>query len=115
MNHRSRNERRSQQMTESLKESYEETVASQIKVWDDEIQYLDARADILMAQIEDRFYNLIKVLRTTEKELKQEFAALRVAGDCEAKWVEIKDELTHTADNMKAAICRAAEEIERET
>jgi hypothetical protein len=101
-------------MVGSLKNLYEETVASQIKIWDDEIEYLDARADILMAQIEDRYYNLIGCLRTKEKKLKQDLAALRTASEGGEEWVEIKDRLAHTTDDMTAAICRAAEEIERE-
>lgn len=102
-------------MTTRSKEVYEETVASQIKAWDDEIEHLDAKADILMAQIEDRYYNLIGCLRTKENELKQELAALRTANEGDEKWVQIKDQIVHTADDMKDALYHAVEEIERES
>jgi hypothetical protein len=101
-------------MVGTSKELYEETVASQIKVWDDEIEHLDARADILMAQIEDRYYNLIRSLRTKEKELNNQLVTLRAVNEGDVAWLEVRDCLAHATDEMKAALCRAAELIEPE-
>jgi hypothetical protein len=99
-------------MVGTLKELYEETVASQIKIWDDEIEHLNARADIVMAQIEDRYYNLIRCLRIKEKELKNQLVALRAVNDGDVAWLEVKDRLSHTTDEMKATICHVAQQIE---
>jgi hypothetical protein len=98
-------------MTANLKELYEETVASQIKIWDDEIEHLDARADILMAQMEDRYYRLIRSLRSKEKELKEQLALLRATCDGNEDWQTTRARLVHTTEDMKAAICRAEAEI----
>lgn len=99
-------------MTGTLKELYEETVASQVKVWDEEIEHLDATADILMAQIEDKYYNLIKRLRSKEKELKQQLEVLRAAQEGDARWQQTRALIAHTTQDMKLAINHAAEEIE---
>jgi hypothetical protein len=100
-------------MTESLKELYEESVASQIKVWDDEIEHLDARADIIMAQIEDKYYNLVKCLRSKENELKQQLAALQAVNAADHSWQEMRSLLACTTRDMKTAISKAEQEIER--
>jgi len=99
-------------MTDTLKELYEETVASQVKVWDDEIEHLDAKADLIMARIEDRYYRVIKVLRNKEKEIKQQLEALRAAEECDASWEQRRADLACTTHEMKVAIDSAAEEIE---
>jgi hypothetical protein len=99
--------------TESLKELYEESVASQIKVWDDEIEHLDARADIIMAQIEDKYYKLVKCLRTKENELKHQLAALQAVNPADHNWQELRSLLAGTTRDMKSAINKAAEEIEQ--
>lgn len=98
-------------MAASTKTLYEETVASQIKVWDDEIEHLDARADILMAQIEDRYYTMIRELRNREKELKEELSLLKATDDRDEHWLAARDRLLCDAQYMKDAICRAIEEI----
>lgn len=101
-------------MTGTTKELYEETVASQVKVWDDEIEHLDARADIVMAQIEDRYYHILKLLRDKEKEIKQQLEALRAAEECDATWQQISAALTCSTRDMKLALNHAAEEIEHD-
>jgi hypothetical protein len=93
-----------------LKELYEETVASQLKVWDDEIEHLDARADIIMAQVEDRYYCLLRSLRAKEKEVRVRLEQLREAGDdC---WEDLKADLLTQTEDMKAALGHAVEEID---
>ena len=99
-------------MAGSLKALYEETVASQIKVWDGEIEHLDARADILMAQIEDRYCSIIKSLRNMERELEANLAVLRAATEEDAEWLEVKERLACISNDMKESIRHAVEEIE---
>lgn len=93
-----------------LKELYEETVASQLKVWDDEIDHLDARADIIMAQVEDRYYCLLKSLRAKEQEVRERLEQLRGAGD--DHWEELRAELLSRTEDLKAALGHAVEEID---
>jgi hypothetical protein len=100
------------EMTESLKVLYQESVASQIKVWDDEIEHLDARADIIMAQTEDKYYNLMKCLRAKENELKRQLAALESVGEADEGWQELRSQLACTTRDMRSAISKAAQEIE---
>ena len=96
--------------SKDLKELYEETIASQLKVWDDEIDHLDARADIIMAQAEDRYYCLLKSLRAKEREVRVRLEKLRGAGDdC---WEDLKAELLAQTEDMKTALGHAVEEID---
>src|SRR5689334_1096024 len=101
-------------MVGSLKELYEESVASQIKVWDDEIEHLDAKADILMAQIEDRYYNLITCLRHRENALQEHLAALKATAEDETGWLAARERMVRHIEEMKSALCHAAEQIELE-
>jgi hypothetical protein len=96
-------------MVVELKELYEETVASQLKVWDDEINHLDARADIILAQAEDHYYCLLKSLRAKERELRDRLLALKSAPD--DNWENLEVDLARTRDEMKNAISRAEEEL----
>ena len=99
-------------MVGTSKELYEETIESQLRVWDDEIEHLDARADIVLAQIEDKYYNLIRCLRAKEKKLRQQLEESRATNESEAGWQETNALLANTAHEMKAAINLAAQEIE---
>jgi hypothetical protein len=92
-----------------LKGLYEETVASQLKVWDDEINHLDARVDIILAQAEDHYYCLLKALRAKERELRDRLLALKAAPD--DRWETLEVDLARTTDEMKSAISRAEEEL----
>jgi len=94
-----------------LKELYEETVESQLKVWDEEIAHLDARTDMILAQAEDHYYCLLRSLRAKELELRDRLQALRSAPDDD--WGSLEAELARISEEMKCAIGRAAEELER--
>ena len=96
---------------ETLKELYEETLASQIKVWDDEIEHLEARVDIIMAQIEDRCYCLLKGLRTRENELKGQLASLRAVSPADDRQ-NLTNAIACATGDMKRAIAEAVREIE---
>jgi hypothetical protein len=93
-----------------LKELYEETVASQLKVWDEEIAHLDARADIILAQAEDHYYCLLRSLRAKERELRDRLQALKSAPDDD--WPSLEGELARITEEMKCAIGHAADELE---
>jgi hypothetical protein len=93
-----------------LKELYEETVASQLKVWDEEIAHLDARADIILAQTEEHYYCMLRSLRAKECELRSRLEALRsAAGD---DWRTREAELARITEELKCAIGHAAEELD---
>jgi hypothetical protein len=99
-------------MIGTLKELYEETVESQIRVWDDEIEQLGARADIILAHIESGYYNRIRCLRNKEKALKQQLEDLKAINEADPTWHEISEMLARTTEEMKTAIDQAAHEIE---
>jgi hypothetical protein len=102
-------------MLTTSKELYEETIESQIRVWDDEIEHLDARADIVLAQIEDRYYGVIKRLRAKERELRRRLEESRAFDEGDTNWRETSALLATTASEMRAAITRAAQEIEHQS
>jgi hypothetical protein len=97
-------------MVVELKELYAETVASQLKVWDEEIAHLDARADIILAQAEDHYYCLLKSLRAKECDLRNRLQALKSAPDDD--WRALEAELARTTEEMKCALSHAAEELD---
>jgi hypothetical protein len=99
-------------MTGTLKELYEETVESQLKVWDDEIEQLGARSDIILARIESGYYNRIRCLRNKEKALKQQLEALKAVSEADVSWHEISETLTRTTEDMRLAIDQAVHDIE---
>ena len=99
-------------MAGSMKALYEETLASQIRVWEGEIEHLDARADILMAQIEDRYCAIIKSLRKKGRKLEANLAVLRAATEGDEEWLEVKERLACISNDMKESIRHAVEEIE---
>jgi hypothetical protein len=99
-------------MVGTLKELYEATVESQLKVWDSEIEHLDAMTDIILAQVEDRYYNLIRCLRNRDKELKAQLAELKATCEADAGWQKLNAQLARATHDMRLAINTAAEEIE---
>jgi len=99
----------SERVVGELKDLYQETVASQLKVWDDEIDHLDARADIVLAQAEDHYYCLLKGLRRKERALREQLESLKVAPDSD--WESIRCELARTTSELKVALNHAEEEL----
>ncbi|MEO8289263.1 MAG: hypothetical protein ABI670_22885 [Chloroflexota bacterium] len=89
-------------MVQDRKELYAETLASQLKVWDDEIEHLDARADIILAQVEDRYYCLLKSLRKKERELRESLRELRTS--CDDDWEIIRENISRTTSEMKETL-----------
>ncbi len=101
-------------MVGDLKELNVEIVASQIETWDDEIEHLDSRADILVAQIEDSYYQMIGSLRSKEKELKEQLALLKATSENDESWLTARDRLVRNAECMKDAIFYAINKVSTE-
>jgi hypothetical protein len=97
-------------VSDSVKELYEEAVASQLKVWDDEIDHLDAMADIILAQVEDRYYGLLKSLRRKEREVREQLDLLKRAD--ENSWETVRSDIASTTRDLKVALGEAIEELE---
>ena len=60
---------------------YIETVKRHLAKWDGEIDHLDARADIILLQLEDRYYTLLRSLRGKEMEIKSGLQQLKAADE----------------------------------
>jgi hypothetical protein len=95
---------------EKIRTLTEETVRSQLKVWDDEIDHLDARTDIILAQVEERYYSLLRSLR--QKELAVRNCLNELGSADEQQWEVIRGELAKSTGDLKAALGEAIEEIE---
>lgn len=102
-------------MAGSMKAGYEESVESQLKAWDAEIEHLDARADMLIACFEEKYYSLLRRLRGKEEELRQQLVELRAVPDYDASWEHLQDQLARTADDMNLALYDALHEIMQAT
>jgi hypothetical protein len=98
-------------MTKNLLELYEKSVASQLKVWDDEIEHLDSQADLRVAQIEDKYISLIKRLRQDETEIKTQLAALKETEEGDRRQEAVKVRIACAADKLTFDLMRATEEI----
>jgi hypothetical protein len=92
-------------------EDVEAAVASQVIAWDEEIEHLDSRADMLVARIEDEYYQLIGSLRSREQELKEQLALLRAAREDDETRAAARDRLIRNTEVMKAAIFIVANRI----
>ncbi|MDQ5824613.1 MAG: coiled coil domain-containing protein [Chloroflexota bacterium] len=93
----------------TVKEAYEAGVESQLKVWDAEIEDLQAKVDIVLAQVEDRYYRVLRELRGQEKKLRADLQGLKSAP--EDAWEEVRSEVADDTECMRQALLRAAHEL----
>ena len=93
-------------------EAYEETLdmESRLTLLDAELERLDARSDLILARLEERFYQILRDLRTKEKAVRAELRELHCAGSGtqQQKAGEHLGELTR---ELESALQRAASEI----
>ena len=61
------------------KDVYIEQLKRQLAGWDGETEHLDARADIILLQLEDKYYTLLRTLRGKEMEIKTGLQQLKAA------------------------------------
>ena len=93
----------------SVKEAYEAGVESQLKVWDSEIEDLQTKVDIVLAQVEDRYYRVLRELRGQEKKLRADLRELKSAP--EDHWEEVRAQVVGHAASMEQVLSRAAREL----
>ena len=93
----------------TVKEAYEAGVESQLTVWDSEIEDLQTRVDIVLAQVEDRYYRVLRELRGQEKKLRADLRDLKSAP--EEHWEEVRAQVVGDAETMEQVLSRAALEL----
>lgn len=87
------------------KDVYIETVKRQLASWDGEIEHLDAKADIILLQLEDKYYTLLRTLRGKEKEIESGLQQLKAAD--EEDWQLLRPVLEGASNDMKLALSTA--------
>lgn len=93
----------------TTKDVYIETVKRQLASWDGEIEHLDAKADIILLQLEDRYYTLLRTLRGKEKAIKTGLQQLKAAD--EDDWQLLRRFLDGASNDMKLALSRSEQEL----
>ncbi len=93
----------------SSKDEYVETVKCHLESWDGEIEHFDARADIILLKLEERYYELLRTLRTQEQGIRDNLLKLNAAG--EDSWVSLKSCLDKASSDMEQTLSVAAREI----
>jgi len=88
---------------------YIETVKRHLAKWDGEIDHLDARADIILLQLEDRYYTLLRSLRGKEMEIKSGLQQLNAAD--ETCWRQLLPLLAGAASELERALTTAEQEL----
>ena len=88
---------------------YIETVKRHLAKWDGEIDHLDARADIILLQLEDRYYTLLRALRGKEMEIKSGLQQLKAAD--ETCWRQLLPVLAGAASELELALTTAEQEL----
>ncbi len=91
------------------KDVYIETVKRQLASWDGEIEHLDAKADIILLQLEDRYYTLLRTLRGKEKDIQTGLQQLKAAD--EADWQLLRPILDGASNEMQLALSTAEQEL----
>ena len=83
---------------------------SQLEAWDTQIEHLDARTDIVLMKLEDRYYSLLQTLRAREEAIRGNLKELDAA--CEQCWESAKARLDKASSEMESALSMAAQELE---
>lgn len=91
----------------------EEKLGAQAEEWDHEIEHLDARVDIILCQIEDRYYGLLRDLRARESAFRELLVSLHSA-NTSCGYQPLESDLTCAASALGKAINEAKHEIDGE-
>jgi hypothetical protein len=94
---------------DAYKDAYVETVKRQLDSWGGETEHLGARADIILLQLEDKYYALLRALRTKEKEIKSNLQQIDAAD--EGEWQLLRSLLDQASNDMKAVLRAADREL----
>ena len=97
-------------MIATEQETYEETVESQIKAWDAEIEHLKARADLILIDIEERYYGVLRGLRLRERAVRESLRELHEAREWARE--EAKRRLDQATEELKRALEAVPPELE---
>ena len=92
-------------------EAYEETLEleAQLTLWDAELERLDARSDLTLARLEERYYQILRDLRAKEKAVRAELRELHDAD--RGTQQQAGEHLSELTRELESALQRAASEI----
>jgi hypothetical protein len=93
----------------SSRDEYVEAVKTQLSAWHDEIERFGAQADIMLMKLEERYYGLLRTLRTQEKSIRDNLCKLNTAGS--ESWMSFKSCLDRAPSDMEHTLSTAAQEI----
>jgi hypothetical protein len=89
-------------MIATLLVTHEERIEEQLEVWDAQIEHLKARADLILADIEERYYGVLRGLRLRERVVRERLRDLQVARDWSRE--EAKRRLDQATEELKRAL-----------
>lgn len=87
------------------KRDYMEAAEARLVIWNDEIEHLDARVDIILLQLEDKYYQLLRTLRAKEQSIRDNLEQLDAAED---GWASIKSRADRASSEMENTLRVAA-------
>ena len=91
------------------KKKYEQALENSIEAWDGEIESLAARADLILANLEETYYAAIREMRATKREAREELHSLRAAHGLE--WEVRRARLDEVGSRVERALDYAKREI----
>lgn len=94
---------------EAYKEISELEAAAALTLWDAELERLDARSDLTLARLEERYYRILRDLRAKEKAIRAELRELHGAN--RGTQQQAGEHLSELMRELEAALQRAASEI----
>jgi hypothetical protein len=83
-------------------DTYEESIESQIEEWDAEIEHLKARADLILTDIEERYYGVLRSLRAKERKIRESLRELHDSNGWARE--EAIRRLEQATDDLKSAL-----------
>src|SRR5688500_4682787 len=91
-------------------QSYEGMIESRIDAWNAEIEHLKARADLILADIEERYYGVLRGLRLRERAVRESLRDLQEARDWSRE--EAKRRLDQAIEELNRALGTVPPELE---
>ena len=93
-----------------MRGSYEEEVESQMEEWDAQIEHLKARADLILVDIEERYYGVLRGLRLRERAVRESLRELHEAREWARE--EAKRRLDQAIEDLNRALGTVPPELE---
>lgn len=91
-----------------IKRDYMKAAESKLAGWDREIEHLDTRVDIILLQLEDKYYRLLRTLRAKEQSIRDNLEQLNAS---EEGWASIKSCVDRASSEMENTLRMAAHEL----